>query len=103
MRHNVGHRKLGRLTEHRIALLRKGRLVQAGPVTEVYDRPVDLDAARFFSPLGEIAAKVVNGAAETPLGIVPAAGFAVGSGRSCARNGSSLYRAVPVPPSVHRR
>lgn len=63
----------------RVALLRKGRIAQIGTAAEIYRQPVDLGAARFFSPLGEIAAEVRAGAALTPLGPVPVVGFAEGA------------------------
>lgn len=63
----------------RVALLRKGRIVQIGTAAEIYRHPVDLGAARFFSPLGEIDAEVRNGAAMTPLGPVLTEGFADGA------------------------
>jgi iron(III) transport system ATP-binding protein len=58
----------------RIALLRHGRIAQIDTAAAIYKAPIDLSAARFFSPLSEIEAIVRNGAAMTPLGPVPAAG-----------------------------
>lgn len=55
----------------RVALLRDGKIVQIAPATEVYRQPADLHAARFLSPLSEIAAVVAGGVADTPLGPVP--------------------------------
>lgn len=63
----------------RIALLRAGRIVQIDTATAIYAAPIDLNAARFFSPLSEIAATVRGGRADTPLGPVPAPGHAEGS------------------------
>jgi len=63
----------------RVALLRDGRLVQADAAEKVYAAPVDLSAARFLSPLSEIAGTVVDGRVETPLGTVPAPGLAEGT------------------------
>ena len=63
----------------RVALLRHGRIAQVDSAAAIYRAPVDLSAARFFSPLGEIAATVRSGSVETPLGLVPAPGFADGS------------------------
>lgn len=59
----------------RVALLRQGRIAQIGTASEIYRNPVDLAAARFISPLGEIETQVVAGAASTPFGPVPAPGF----------------------------
>ncbi|MFG1344676.1 ABC transporter ATP-binding protein [Xanthobacter autotrophicus DSM 431] len=63
----------------RIALLRKGVLVQLGPPAELYRRPADLGVARFFCELNEMEGNVVDGRVETPLGAFPApAGLAAG-------------------------
>lgn len=63
----------------RVALLRRGRIAQIGTAAEVYNRPVDLDAARFFSPLTEIASVVNNGRATTPLGEIATPHLAEGT------------------------
>src|SRR5690606_35999649 len=63
----------------RIALLRHGRIAQIDSAAEIYRAPVDLAAARFFSPLGEITATVRAGEADTPLGRVPAPGYRDGA------------------------
>jgi iron(III) transport system ATP-binding protein len=63
----------------RVALLRQGRIAQIDSAAAIYAAPVDLSAARFFSPLGEIAAIVQAGVADTPLGKVPAPGHADGT------------------------
>lgn len=62
----------------RIALLRHGRIAQIDSAAAIYNAPVDLSAARFFSPLSEIDAIVKSGVALTPLGPVPAPGRAEG-------------------------
>jgi iron(III) transport system ATP-binding protein len=59
----------------RVALLRHGRIAQIGTSAEIYRRPVDLNAARFFSPLSEITSTVQSGHAATPLGHVAAPGL----------------------------
>lgn len=63
----------------RVALLRAGRIAQIDTAAAIYRNPVDLNAARFFSGLSEIEAVVRDGAADTPLGKVPAPGFAEGA------------------------
>jgi iron(III) transport system ATP-binding protein len=63
----------------RVALLRKGRIAQIGTAADIYRSPVDLAAARFFSPLSEIEAVVSDGHAATPLGPVATPGFADGA------------------------
>ena len=63
----------------RVALLREGRLVQVDAAETIYAAPVDLSAARFLSPLSEFDGRVANGRIDTPLGVVPAEGFAEGA------------------------
>lgn len=62
----------------RVALLRLGRIAQIDTAAAIYRAPIDLNAARFFSPLSEIAAVVKGGVADTPLGRVPVTGLADG-------------------------
>lgn len=56
----------------RIALMRAGRLVQLGSPSELYQHPVDAEAARFFSDFNEFDADVANNKINTPLGVMPA-------------------------------
>jgi iron(III) transport system ATP-binding protein len=63
----------------RIALMQKGRLVQAGTPEEIYRRPRSLFAARFFSELNEVAGLVRAGFVETPVGRFAAGGLAEGA------------------------
>ncbi len=63
----------------RIALLRDGRIVQVDTAAEIYRKPADLGAARFFSPLTEISAQVMGGVVETPLGKMTVEGRADGA------------------------
>ncbi len=55
----------------RIALLRNGKVAQIDTAAKIYRSPVDLQTARFFSPLTEIESVVNAGVASTPLGQVP--------------------------------
>ena len=55
----------------RILLMRQGRLIQQGAPEMLYHRPVDADAARFFCDFNEIAGRVVDGLALSPLGSFP--------------------------------
>jgi len=55
----------------RVAVMRAGRLIQAGPAEELYRHPADLFVARLFSQINEIPALVEGGAIETPLGRIP--------------------------------
>jgi iron(III) transport system ATP-binding protein len=59
----------------RIALLKDGRLVQAGKAEELYLRPKDLFVAGFFSELNVFAGRIRGGALETPIGKIAAPGF----------------------------
>ncbi len=59
----------------RIFLMRRGRLVQSGSSDELFNHPVDLEVARFFSDVNEIAGVVRSGGVETPLGTFPTPGF----------------------------
>ena len=63
----------------RIALLKGGRLVQAGTAEELYERPNDLFAAGFFSELNVFSARANAGSVETPLGTFPAPDIASGT------------------------
>ena len=60
----------------RILLMRAGRLIQTGTSTELFNKPADLQVARFFSDVNELAGRVKNGKVDTPLGKFSAAGFA---------------------------
>ncbi|WP_249689971.1 ABC transporter ATP-binding protein [Stappia sp. WLB 29] len=62
----------------RIALMRKGRLVQVGSADDLYNRPVDMFAARFFSELNELEASAGDKEVETVFGRFPAEGIARG-------------------------
>lgn len=55
----------------RVALMRAGRIVQLATPEELYRRPVDVLAARFFSELNEMEGVVRNGCADTAVGRVP--------------------------------
>ncbi len=63
----------------RIALLRKGRLVQVDRPEALYARPADLMAARFFSELNEFEGVAKGGDVETPFGRFPAPGHGDGA------------------------
>jgi iron(III) transport system ATP-binding protein len=52
----------------RVAVMRAGRLVQAGKAEELYRNPADLFVARLFSEINEIPLKVEGGAVRTPIG-----------------------------------
>ena len=60
----------------RILLMRRGRLIQTGTPSEIYHRPADAEAARFFCDMNEMTGRVRAGRAETPLGSFAAPGRA---------------------------
>jgi iron(III) transport system ATP-binding protein len=63
----------------RILLMRQGRLVQVGAPPQLYNHPVDAQAARFFCDLNELSVVIRKGHAETPLGTFPAPALADGT------------------------
>ena len=71
-----------RVGDH-IALMRAGKLVQHGTGEEIYQNPVNLFAARFFSELNVFNCKASQGHAETPLGPVPLHDIAAGEQLAC--------------------
>jgi iron(III) transport system ATP-binding protein len=56
----------------RVAVMRAGRLVQAGKAEALYRNPADLFVARLFSEINEIPFKVAGGALRTPIGVFAA-------------------------------
>jgi len=64
----------------RIALMRRGRLVQIGTPDELYNHPLDTEVARFFSLFNEFTGTVKDGAALTEIGPIAAPG--IGEGKS---------------------
>ena len=63
----------------RVALMRKGRIVQTGKALDLYRAPEDILAARTFSDLNELAAIIEHGSAATPLGRFAANGLSDGA------------------------
>jgi iron(III) transport system ATP-binding protein len=71
-----------------VALMRKGRVVQTGTALELYRNPKTVFAARTFSDLNEMTARIAAGKAATPLGTFPADGLADGTDAIvCLRHG----------------
>ena len=64
----------------RIALMRRGRLIQTGTAQDLYHDPVDVGAARVFSDINEIACRVEGGAVQTQFGRFEASGLMEGAG-----------------------
>jgi iron(III) transport system ATP-binding protein len=68
--------------------MREGFIVQMGPALDLYRAPKDIFAARTFSDLNELPARVHGGRVETPLGTFAAEGFEDGTGViACVRQG----------------
>jgi iron(III) transport system ATP-binding protein len=63
----------------RVALMRAGRIVQTGNALDLYRAPKDILAARTFSDLNELPARVEQGRAATPLGCFFANGLPDGA------------------------
>jgi iron(III) transport system ATP-binding protein len=59
----------------RIAVMRAGRLVQAGRAETLYRNPADLFVARLFSEINEITMRVEGGALRTPIGVFAVPGL----------------------------
>jgi len=68
----------------RIALLKDGELVQTGTGEELFNTPVSLFAAGFFSELNVFESRALSGRVETPIGIFDANGFQDGARVSVA-------------------
>ncbi|WP_368669567.1 ABC transporter ATP-binding protein [Roseibium sp. RKSG952] len=62
----------------KIALMRRGRLIQHGTADDLYNAPTDIFAARFFSELNHIDGTATSVGVETALGTLPLNGFAPG-------------------------
>jgi iron(III) transport system ATP-binding protein len=63
----------------RVALMRKGQVVQTGKALDLYRAPKDILGARTFSDLNELAARIEQGSASTPLGRFAANGLPDGT------------------------
>jgi iron(III) transport system ATP-binding protein len=63
----------------RIALMRGGRIVQAGTGDDLYRRPASRFAARFFGDLVEVPGTCRDGRVATPFGPCPAPDLAEGT------------------------
>jgi iron(III) transport system ATP-binding protein len=63
----------------RVALMLRGRIVQTGKPLDLYRAPKNIFAARTFSDLNELAARIEQGGASTPLGRFAANGLPDGA------------------------
>jgi iron(III) transport system ATP-binding protein len=74
--------------------MRAGQIVQAGKADDLYRRPHDLAAARFFCDFTEIEGRVRGGRLDTPLGLFRAPGLPEGAaGIACIRPQAVRLRA----------
>ncbi|RMF41322.1 MAG: ABC transporter ATP-binding protein [Alphaproteobacteria bacterium] len=62
-----------------IALMREGRIVQVASPYNIYNTPVDLEAAAFFSELNVISSRVHGAQTDTPFGLFLAPGHEDGA------------------------
>jgi ABC-type Fe3+/spermidine/putrescine transport system ATPase subunit len=62
-----------------IALMRRGKIVQSGAPYNIYNTPVDREAASFFSDINVISGRVKGAQVDTPFGAFLAPGFADGT------------------------
>ena len=87
----------------RIAVMRAGRLVQAGSAIELYRQPAELFVARLFSEINEFPCRVVGGAIDSPIGRFPAPGIANGEmAILCLRERAIRVTAGAVQPDKSR-
>lgn len=63
-----------------VAVMRRGRVVQAAPPVELYSVPIDLEVARFVGEGVEFVTEAREGVAVTPLGTLPVDGGGPGHG-----------------------
>jgi iron(III) transport system ATP-binding protein len=85
-----------------VALLREGLVVQTGSALDLYRAPRDILAARTFSDLNELPARIEQGAARTALGSFPANGLGPGaSAIVCLRQGG--VRLLPQGEGIPAR
>lgn len=62
-----------------VAVMREGRLLQAGPPRELYLRPCDAAVASFLGPAIFLPARLADGMADCVLGLVPVGSHAGGA------------------------
>jgi ABC-type Fe3+/spermidine/putrescine transport system ATPase subunit len=90
----------------RVVLMREGRIVQVGTPTEVYDRPVDLWAARLTGPAWEIDGKAVGTAGRVlirPDWIEPGEGLDGTVGDAWFRGSFTDYRIQSAAGALEMR
>src|SRR3546814_15220274 len=65
--------------EDRIAVMRAGRLMQAGTPDRLYCNPVNTFVTQFFGEVNRLKGVVKGGVVETPLGRLPSRDLAEGA------------------------
>ncbi len=71
----------------RIAVMRAGRLIQAGTAEELYPRPADVYVAETFSEVHVLPCRVISGWATSPLGRFRVRADVEGEAVFCLRSG----------------
>jgi iron(III) transport system ATP-binding protein len=85
-----------------VVLLRKGSVVQSGSAVDLYRSPKDILAARTFSDLNEVPARIESGKAKTVLGDFPVQGMEEGKEAiACVRHSS--VRLLPAGEGIPGR
>lgn len=79
----------------RIALMRRGRILQVGTGPDLYCRPATRFAARFFGELVELGGTCRGGSVATPFGPVPAPGHAEGAAVTLCLRPESIRLGAP--------
>ncbi|MEE1782061.1 ABC transporter ATP-binding protein [Streptomyces sp. SP17BM10] len=85
-----------------VAVLRDGRIAQAGPPDTLYHRPADAAVARVLGEANLVPATLVDGRADTPFGALPLAESAPTASRGLAlvRPHQLHLTAEPAPGAV---
>jgi iron(III) transport system ATP-binding protein len=80
----------------RIAVMRRGKLVQVGRARDLHRDPEDLDVARLFSEINEVVWPVAGGALRTPVGTFIVPGLEDGTAILCLRQRAIFFGASGV-------
>jgi iron(III) transport system ATP-binding protein len=74
-------------------VMQDGLIIQVGTAEHLYHHPAQLFVARLFSEINEIRYRVQSGSIDTPVGPIPAPGFADGTAAIlCLRERSLVVR-----------